>query len=236
MKLEAPGKAYRKGVSRIDIMDRFPTERAAVAWFESVIWPDERKCGHCKSTKTRRVPNAKPMPYWCTDCRAYFSVRTGTVMAHSKVKLRKWAMAISWELTSLKSISSMKLHRDICVAQNTAWFMLQRIREAWVQETFSDFVGPVEIDETHMGGKDRNKHKDQRGGGRGPSGKMPVIGAKDRASNEVSARVIGDTSKQTLQRFAFEKALPGAAVYTDDAAAYKGIPYRHETVNHTAGE
>ena len=65
---------------------------------------------------------------------------------------------------------------------------------------------------------------------------MPVIGAKDRASNEVSAKVIGDTSKQTLQRFAFEKALPGAKVYTDSARAYQGMPFDHESVNHSTGE
>ena len=117
-------------------------------------------------------------------------------------------------------------------------FMLQRIREAWIQDTLSDFVGPVEVDETYMGGRKRNMRKSKRdsGGPRGPDGKMPVLGAKDRASNAVSAKVIENSDRQTLQRFVTEKALPAATVYTDDAAAYKGIPYRHETVNHSAAE
>ncbi len=81
--------------------------------------------------ETRECPNAKPMPYWCTDCRHYSSVRTGTAIFHSKVPLRMWAFAIYLEMNSLKGVSSMKLHRDIAVGQSTAWYMLHRIREAW---------------------------------------------------------------------------------------------------------
>ena len=109
----------------------FPDEHAAVTWFERQVWPHGRCCGHCGSLETRSVPHAKPMPYWCTDCRSYFSVRTGTALERSKVPLRKWAFAIYLEITNLKSISSMKLHRDVGVTQSTAWFMLHRIREAW---------------------------------------------------------------------------------------------------------
>ena len=93
------------------------------------------------------------MPYWCTDCRSYFSVRTGTAIARSNVPLRKWALAIYLCLTSLKSVSSMKLHRDLNVSQKTAWFMLHRLREAWASETRGAFAGPVEADETFVGGK-----------------------------------------------------------------------------------
>ena len=91
---------------------------------------DRECCGKCGSLKTREA-NHKTMPYWCTDCRSYFSVRTGTPLAKSNVPLRKWAIAIYLCLTSLKSVSSMKLHRDLKVTQSTAWFMLHRIREAW---------------------------------------------------------------------------------------------------------
>ncbi len=112
-------------------MDIFPTEEAATEWFEAQIWPNGRHCGHCGSVKTRKVPNAKPMPYWCTDCRSYFSVRTGTAIARSHIPLRKWAIAIYLCLTSLKSVSSMKLHRDLEISKKSAWFMLHRLREAW---------------------------------------------------------------------------------------------------------
>ena len=129
-----PGKAHREGMTLIELLEMFPSEQSAVEWFESVVWPDGRCCGKCGSVATGKVPNAKPMPYWCSDCRSYFSVRTGTAIARSNVPMRKWAIAIYLELTSLKSISSMKLHRDLGVTQKTAWFMLHRIREAWAHD------------------------------------------------------------------------------------------------------
>ena len=154
MAKKAPGKSHREGLTVVDLMDMFLTENTAVAWFKSVIWPNsERHCGKCGSACTREVPNAKPIPYWCTDYRSYFSVRTGTPLARSNVPMRKWAIAIHLCLTSLKSVSSMKLSRDIGVKQSTAWFMLHRIREAWGADDSESFDGPVEVDETYMCGK-----------------------------------------------------------------------------------
>ena len=238
MTYQAPGKAHRKGLTIVQMMDMFPTEEAAIAWFESVLWPDERRCGKCGSTRTRKVPNAKPMPYWCTDCRSYFSVRTGTPIARSNVPMRKWAISIYLCLTSLKSVSSMKLHRDIGVSQPTAWFMLHRIREAWAGENDDPFDGPVEFDETYFGGKRRNKSNADRkeAVGRGPVDMTAVVGAKDRATNQVSAKVVQDTDKATLQEFVADNAESYAVVFTDDAAAYEGIPNPHETVKHSVSE
>ena len=177
----APGKAHRKGLTLIDLMNMFPTEEAVTKWFESVLWSSGRCCGKCGSVKTSEVPNSKPMPYWCADCRSYFSVRTGTPIARSNVPLRKWAIAIYLCLTSLKSVSSMKLHRDIGVSQPTAWFMLHRIREAWAGgDGTSDYSGPVEVDESYFGGRRRNmsnaKRKALADTGRGPVGKTAVVG------------------------------------------------------------
>ena len=155
MTFQAPGKSFRKGMSLFEIQDLFPDEDAARKWFESVVWGDCRACGHCGAMNTSAVPNAKPMPYWCPDCRSYFSVRTGTAIEKSRVPLRKWAIAIYLELPSLKGISSMKLHRDIKVTQSTAWFMLHRIREAWSDDDRGLFSGPVAVDETFMGGLKR---------------------------------------------------------------------------------
>lgn len=143
-----PGKAYRAGISIIELMEAFPTEDAAREWFEGIYWPKTRRCGHCEGNRTRAVPNAKPMPYRCTDCRKYFSVKTGTVMADSNISLRKWAIAIYLCLTSLKSVSSMKLHRDLGLTQKSAWFLQHRLRKAWGEHGLEPaLLGPVELDE-----------------------------------------------------------------------------------------
>ena len=184
---KAPGNHYRDGITLVQLMDMFSTEESARQWFESRLWPDGRCCPHCGSTKTT-IATHRYMPYWCSDCREYFSIRTGTVLQNSKVSLRKWAIAIYLHLTSLKGVSSMKLHRDIGVTQSTAWFMLQRIRKAWESKE-PLFVGPLEVDETYIGGRERNKHESKkRKAGRGTAGKATVVGAKDRETNKVKAK------------------------------------------------
>ena len=147
-------------------------------------------------------------------------------MANSKVPLRKWAIAVYICLTSLKSVSSMKLRRDIQVSQPTAWFMLHRIRQAWSDGPNGDFAGPVEVDESYFGGR----RKALADTGRGPVGKTAVVGIKDRA--KVTQRV----DSESLQGFVKDNTLPGAQVYTDDATAYDSLPFPHESVRHSVSE
>ena len=224
-------------MSLVELMEMFPTEAAATQWFEDVLWAGERCCGKCGSVVTRTVPHAKPMPCWCPACRSYFSVRTGTAIARSNVPLRKWAIAIYLCLTSLKSVSSMKLHRDLGVSQKTAWFMLHRIREAWAEQLPGAFAGPVEADETFVGGKAKNMHAAKRKQltGRGGADKMAVAGVKDRATGRVRASVVERVDGPTLTGFVEDHAAPDAIVYTDEATAYTTLANRH-AVKHGVGE
>ncbi len=238
-KHRGPGKANREGITLMQLADMFPDEAAATWWFENLIWPDGRFCPRCGCTETREASATSGLPYYCPGCRRAFSVKIGTGLEASRVPLRKWAFAIYLEMTSLKGVSSMKLHRDIGVTQKTAWFMLHRIREAWSLEQGTMFSGPVEADETYIGGKRKNmplaKRKKQTG--RGAVGKTAVAGVKDRGSNMVAARVMEATDSGALQTFVRDHAEPGATLYTDEAAAYKGMPeYDHEAVNHSVSE
>ena len=222
MAQKASGKSHREGISLIELTEMFPDEASAVRWFEQIRWPDERHCGHCGSTETKPVPNAKPMPYWCTSCRSYFSVRTGTTMEKSRLPLRKWAFAVYLYVTNLKGVSSMKLHRDLKITQKTAWFMLHRLREAWDESGLEQFVGPVEVDETYVAGKKKNmsKAKRRKVRGRGPAGKPMVMGAKDQATNAVTAKVVSRKDRETMQGFVADHVAPGAKVYTDTAGGF----------------
>lgn len=126
------------------------------------------------------------------------------------------------------------------IAQSSAWFMLHRIREGLAAERKCMFGGPLEVDETYVGGKRKNmsnaKRKELKGLGRGTSGKAPVVGAKDRDTKQVVARVIEVPNKPTLHGFVDEHASPGAMIYTDEARAYRGMDRPHETVNHSVGQ
>ena len=158
-------------------------------------------------------------------------------MAESKLSYREWALGIYLLATNLKGVSSMKLHRDLNVTQKTAWFLAHRLRETF-QEQQNVFAGPVEVDETFVGGKARNMHAHKREQvikGRGTVGKTVVVGAKDRQTNRVTAAVIDNTDQPTLQGFISANVEPGAKVYTDDHRGYDGLP-NHETVRHSVKE
>ena len=226
MAQKAPGKHFREGISIVDLFDLFPDEGSAEAWFVEQRWPEGICCPSCGSLNIQTETAHKTMPYRCREkaCNlAYFSVKTMTVMQSTKLPYRTWILALYLLLTNLKSVSSMKLHRDLNITQKSAWHLAHRLRAAQVHEN-GLFGGPVEADEAYFGGRRKNmsnsRRKELEGTGRGAVGKTAVVGAKDRASNLVSAEVVERTDKATLHGFIADSAAPEATVYTDDATAY----------------
>ena len=232
------GKSDRVGLDVFALFDMFPDEATATKWFENVFWAKGRECGHCFSTRTSVNKSGKPMPYRCKDCRKFFSVRTGTVMQHSKIPLRKWAVAIYQMTTNLKGTSSMKLHRDLKVSQPCTWHLAHRIREAWDAFLVEKFDGENEVDETYIGGKEANKHDSKKlKQGRGTVGKTAITGVKNRGSKQIRAKVVERTDSATLQGFVEDNVEQGSTVYTDEATAYLGmVDFEHKSVKHSVGE
>ena len=137
-----------------------PRRASAKRWFEKLRWPDgERRCFHCQAVGcVRDVPHAKPMPYRCGTCGKYFSLRTGSLMKHSKLSLRIWAIAVYLMLNHPKGVSSIQLAKLLGITQKSAWFLGHRIRKAFATPE-DPLHGPVEADEAHLGGKEKNKHR-----------------------------------------------------------------------------
>lgn len=237
MPQKAPGRHYRKGISWLEAADMFGTEAAAEAWFIAERWPDGVACPKCGSLNVQARPTRKPQPFRCRDCRADFSVKTDTLMHGSNLPLRKWALAFFMMATELKGRSSMKIHRDLHVTQKTAWHLMHRIRETWNDRQTQAFLGPVEIDETFVGGKRSNMHASKRAqlAGRGATGKAIVAGIVDRDTNRIAADVVPNTTRGTLTAFMRHHVAHGAVTYTDGESSFARLPH-HETVNHTAGE
>lgn len=223
-------------LSLYEFNQQFPNEQSAVAFFENRRWGVAPYCPHCGSLSVSPIVGGKPMPHRCKDCRKHFSVRTGTVLAESKIPLHKWLLAIYMLHTARKGVSSVQMAKEIGVTQKTAWFLDHRIRKA-MEHRGGLFSGEIEVDESYIGGKERNKHSSKRQrAGRGTAGKQAVFGLQERAG-EVRAFPIDGTDRVKLQSAIVENTKRGSTIYSDSHAGYIGMRgYQHFAVAHSVGE
>jgi len=143
-KHKGPGKADREGISLKQLMRMFLDDGAAQAWFEAQIWPDGPSCPRCGAVNIQHPTKHRSMTHRCRECKADFSLKTGTVMQGTKLGYQTWAFAIYLAMTGLKGISSMKLHRELEITQKSAWHLAHRIRKAIEDGNAPLFAGPAD--------------------------------------------------------------------------------------------
>jgi transposase-like protein len=220
----------------IEAVRYFADEDVCRDFLAAQRWPNGVHCVECDSDRVGFIPSRSL--WYCKVCGLRFSVKKGTIFEDSPLPLSKWLPAIWLYSAGKKSRSSHQLARDLGVTQKTAWFMGHRIRIALHIDTYDESLsGEVEVDETFVGGKDKNKHADKREHrGRGPIGKVAVMGLLAR-HGEVRARVVPSRKRRTLHAEIRANVAPGSTVYSDALAWYLGLEddYVHESSTTPSG-
>ena len=248
--------------SLIQVLDFFKEEQTCIDYLALSRWGETPCCPHCGNVgayKTDRGFKCK-----AKECRKKFSVTTGTIFENTKISLRLWYAAMYLCTAHKKGISSLQLCRDLHITQKTAWFLLHRIREMLANNEAEQLGGVVEVDETYVGGKNKNRHANKKievSQGRSANDKTPVIGIAQKQiveyverdhkvisgkrviekivkqQSKVSIKVVKNTEAETLQPFMVENVVAGSKVVTDSYRSYNGLSsdFQHVAIKHTEG-
>jgi transposase-like protein len=220
----------------------FPNDDACKAYLRDRRWPNGVICPNCNSGERIYELKARPFHWQCRKCsdQGYrFSVLVGTVFQNTNVHMLAWFRVIYLMLTSKKGIAALQVHRMMGFGSySTAHFMCHRIRAALIDPEFRKLMGIVEVDETYIGGSNRNRHANKKTPGIGPAGKEIVIGAVERQGN-VAARVLPEANIRTMTHFVRAAVSEKVSlVATDEHSGYIGLSpdFLHEPVKHGRGE
>ena len=219
-------------INLVSLMDKFQTDDECREALENVRWPNGIHCPRCGCVDNHELP--KQRRWECKGCGYQFSAMSGTIMHDSHLPLRKWFIAIYLMCESKKGISANQMKRTLGVSYKTAWYLCHRIRQAMGNEPFEGptLIGVVEVDETLVGGKTKDKGRAYKGN------KTYVAGAIQRGG-KIRLERIPDTKKRTIHDFINRTVKDEAeAIYTDELKSYIGIAddTKHETVNHSEEE
>lgn len=228
-----------------ELIKYFSDEKVCWQHLEFQRWNGKPTCPHCGAEKPYRLSNEKTFKCSNKECRKKFTATVGTIFENTKIPLSTWFAAIYLCTSSKKGVSSCQLARQLGVTQKTAWFVLHRVREMLKEKAPFMLENAVEVDETFIGGKEKNKHASKkvrtRTGtaprGRSLEGKTPVLGIVER-DGRVLAIPVKDTSSSTIQPIMVEAVKAGTTVYTDEWQGYKGLSakYNHKVIKHGEGE
>lgn len=223
----------------IQFTRRFPDEKACADFFAAVRWEGGPAiCPHCGHHDCTLLKGGKT--YKCKGCRGKFSIKYGTIFEGSNLPLHTWFMAVYLLCNFKKGISSHELARQLGVTQKTAWFILHRIREVLTDEFITMFKGVVEVDETLVGGKEKNKHKAKRTKGtqgRSTLTKTAVLGFRERGTNKVRTTPIPDFTQPVIHDAVTQNVAKGSILMSDEFEGYKRTAdnYDHRFVTHKHG-